>query len=69
MKLLLDTHAFLWFILDDPRLPESARNYIVDPENSLVLSPATYWELAIKVSLGKYHLPGQYLSFMTIQLN
>ena len=53
MRLLLDTHTFLRFILDDPRLSPAARAMLIDPANELLLSPASYWEIAIKVSLGK----------------
>lgn len=56
MKLLLDTHALLWFYLDDPKLSDAARSLILDPANVKLVSPASYWEIAIKVSLGKYVL-------------
>ncbi|MGK7896088.1 MAG: type II toxin-antitoxin system VapC family toxin [Xenococcus sp. (in: cyanobacteria)] len=52
MRFLLDTHAFLWFVLDDPRLSQEALALISDPKNDLLISPASYWEIAIKVSLG-----------------
>ena len=56
MKLLLDTHAFLWMSLDDPELSARAHELIADTDNELLISPASYWELAIKVSLGNYEL-------------
>ena len=56
MKLLLDTHAFLWMSLNDPQLSETARDVIADLENDLLLSPASYWEIGIKISVGKYEL-------------
>ena len=56
MKLLLDTHAFLWMSLDDPQLSGHARDVIADTGNELLLSPASYWGIAIKISLGKYRL-------------
>ena len=56
MKLLLDTHAFLWFITNDPSLSATARELIADPTNEIVISPASYWEVAIKISIGKYPL-------------
>jgi len=52
MRLLLDTHAFLWFVLGDPRLVRSARDQIRDPARAKLVSPASYWEIAIKISLG-----------------
>ena len=64
MRLLLDTHTFLWFILDDLKLNTTARDLIVDPTNDIEVSPATSWEIAIKISLGKYELPTPYDVFM-----
>lgn len=60
MKLLLDTHAFLWFITDDPQLSAVARGLIADPDNEILVSPASYWEIAIKVRIGKYTLSAPY---------
>ena len=60
MRLLLDTHAFLWFLLDDPQLSTTAQVVIEDPLNNIEVSPATYWEIAIKIRLGKYALPEPY---------
>ena len=68
MRVLLDTHAFLWFILDDPQLSPSAKAAIEDPANEVAVSPATYWEIAIKVQLGKYALPIPFRQFMDIHL-
>ena len=56
MKLLLDTHTFLWISLDEAKLSAVARELIADMENDLLLSPASYWEISIKISLGKYRL-------------
>ncbi len=53
MRLLLDTHAFLWFIGGSPRLSVAARKAIEAPENERFLSAASIFEMAIKVSLGK----------------
>ena len=52
MRLLLDTHAFLWWVADDSRLTSRARRAITDAEECR-LSVASCWEMAIKVSLGK----------------
>jgi len=68
VRLLLDTHAFLWFILDDPKLSDKARGLIADPENDAEISPASYWEIAIKISLKKYVLPEPYEIFMNREL-
>lgn len=53
MKLLLDTHTFLWFIGGDPQLTEHARQHIEDMANDRLVSVASLWEIAIKVSIGK----------------
>jgi len=68
MKLLLDTHAFLWFVLNDSRLSKPAAELIAESENELLLSPASYWELAIKISIGKYTLPEPFAVFMNDQI-
>ena len=60
MRILLDTHTLLWFYLGDARLSGTARTGIHDPGNTKLVSPASYWELAIKVSLGKYVLTETY---------
>jgi PIN domain nuclease of toxin-antitoxin system len=64
MRVLLDTHAFLWFILNDPQLSGVAKQVIADPARDVLISPASYWEIAIKIRLGKYLLPQPYQSFM-----
>ncbi len=68
MRLLLDTHAFLWFILDDPQLSAAAKAAIEDPANVVEISPASYWEIAIKIGLKKYSLPQPYQQFMESQI-
>ena len=57
MRALLDTHAFLWWITDDPRLPARVREVIGDGENEILLSVASVWEIAIKKSLGLANSP------------
>jgi PIN domain nuclease of toxin-antitoxin system len=59
MKVLLDTQAFLWWNLDDPRLSPKARRIMADSANTLVLSVVSAWEIAIKVQLGKLRVPGE----------
>ena len=63
MRGLLDTHTFLWFVLDDPNLSAAARAYTADPNNELYVSPASYWEVAVKVSIKKYELKSPFESF------
>lgn len=57
MNVLLDTHALLWFLEDAPALSNRARELIEDEENVCLVSMATGWELAIKVTLGKLQTP------------
>lgn len=57
MKLLIDGHVLLWAALDDPRLAGARRAAYVDPDNDLLVSTATLWELGIKYALGKLPLP------------
>jgi len=68
VRLLLDTHAFLWFILADPRLSATALGLITDPLNHKHVSPASYWEIAIKIRLGKYKLSAPFEPFMSDQI-
>lgn len=53
MKLLLDTNALLWWRTEAPRLPTRVSDQICDPNNAIVVSIASFWEIAIKRALGK----------------
>lgn len=53
MRALLDTHALLWWLSDDPALSRSARKFIAETRNSAIVSAASAWEIATKVRLGK----------------
>ena len=64
MRVLLDTHTFLWFVLGDSKLSATARKEIENPSNGKFVSPASYWETAIKISIGKYTLPQPYEQFI-----
>ena len=68
MKALLDTHAFLWWVTDDPRLSERAREIIGDGRNDIFFSAASAWEVAIKARLQKVRVPGDFERFITDQL-
>ncbi|MBS9385644.1 type II toxin-antitoxin system VapC family toxin [Dolichospermum sp. UHCC 0684] len=57
MKLLLDTHIFLWFISGDQRLPTYLQNSIRDLNNDVYLSCVSVWEVTVKYQLGKLPLP------------
>ncbi|EGJ30505.1 MULTISPECIES: type II toxin-antitoxin system VapC family toxin [Moorena] len=57
MKILLDTHIFLWFISGDTRLSTDVRDIIRDPDNEVYLSVVSVWEAIVKYQLGKLPLP------------
>jgi PIN domain nuclease of toxin-antitoxin system len=57
MKLLLDTHIFLWFITGSNQLSTTFRYSIQDPNNTVYLSVVSLWECIIKYQLGKFPLP------------
>ena len=57
MKLLLDTHAFLWYISNDARLPQHAYDAIRDKSNEVYLSVVSVWEILVKYQIGKLPLP------------
>ena len=57
MILLLDAHALLWWLADDPTLDAAARSAIVDPGSDVLVSAATVWEISIKRALGKLEAP------------
>ena len=56
MKALLDTHVFLWWIMDDESLTPYIRDFIADEGNDLFLSSASCWEIAIKAKIGRLKL-------------
>jgi PIN domain nuclease of toxin-antitoxin system len=68
MKILLDTHAFLWWITEDPRLSVRAREVISDGNNELFLSAATGWEITIKAQIGRLKLPDEPQHFIPEQM-
>ncbi len=53
MKLLIDTHILLWWLSDDAKLPENARQLIATPDNAIFVSHASLWEIQIKAMAGK----------------
>jgi PIN domain nuclease of toxin-antitoxin system len=56
VNLLLDTHIFLWWLGESPRLPERIRLVIEDPATAVFVSAASIWEIAIKASLGRLEI-------------
>jgi PIN domain nuclease of toxin-antitoxin system len=53
VKLLLDGHAYLWWLSDDDALSDTARSAVADPANGVFVSAATIWEIEIKRALGR----------------
>ena len=68
MRLLLDTHAFLWFVIGDTRLSGKARALIEDESNEKFFSIASLWEIAIKVSIGRLTLSAPFDDVFPAQL-
>jgi PIN domain nuclease of toxin-antitoxin system len=64
LKLLLDTHAVIWFTEDAPQLSTSAAAAIEDPGNDILLSAVVAWEIAIKRGLGKLLVANNYVDVM-----
>lgn len=65
MKLLLDTHTFLWHADANPQVSAAATQLLIDPANDLFLSIASLWEVAIKVGLNKLRLSASFDHFVT----
>jgi PIN domain nuclease of toxin-antitoxin system len=53
MRLLIDTHALLWWLIDDPALPATARKHLSKAGNTILVSSASVWEIATKHRIGK----------------
>ena len=68
MSYLLDTHVFLWWMADDPRLSAPARAVLEDRGNELLWSVASTWELAIKASIGKVTFPAPLDNYLPARL-
>lgn len=66
-RLLVDSHTFLWFVNDDPRLSKVAQGLIENPDAEVLFSPASVWELSIKVRLGRLNLRPTVVEFFKEQ--
>ena len=64
MRFLLDTHIFLWFVNDNPKLSDYLKDLIEDTSNISYLSLASLWEMSIKFNLGKLTLEPNYDEFI-----
>jgi len=68
LKLLLDTHALYWYVEGDPKLSTTAQAIIQNMSNQVLVSPACFWEIAIKASIGKWILNRPYEEFVDLAL-
>ncbi len=69
MKALLDTHVFLWWVMDDKKLIPYIRKFIADEANELFLSSASCWEIAIKTKMRRLTLPDRPDRFIPDQMS
>ena len=69
MRLLLDTHAFLWFVTSDERLSPVAEQVMRGSDHELLLSVASVWESAVKYNLGRLPVPEPLDTFIPTQLH
>ncbi len=67
MNLLLDTHALLWWLDDNPTLSIEAREAIADGRNIVFVSAVVIWEIRIKQALGKLQLPANFREVLNSQ--
>jgi PIN domain nuclease of toxin-antitoxin system len=56
MRILFDTQAFIWFVENDKQLPDKIRKELENIDNTIIISIASLWEMAIKISLDKLHI-------------
>jgi PIN domain nuclease of toxin-antitoxin system len=68
MRVLIDTHIFIWYVQNSQRLNSSVVNLINDGKNDILFSTASVWEMAIKQSTGKLNLGVPYASFIEEQM-
>ncbi|MEG4347914.1 type II toxin-antitoxin system VapC family toxin [Microcoleus sp. A003_D6] len=69
MRLLLDTHTFIWYVTDNPRLSANAKLLIEDENNEKLVSIASIWEMAIKHSIGRLNFSLPFMEFVRQQLS
>ncbi|GAK56143.1 twitching motility protein PilT [Candidatus Vecturithrix granuli] len=68
MRYLLDTHIFLWWLVDQPKLSEATKRVIAASDNEIYVSAASTWEMIIKSAIGKLSLPPSPQGFIREQL-
>jgi len=64
LRLLLDTHAFIWFLIEQKRIPQPLMAVLIDPTHVVYVSAASVWEATVKVGIGKLSLPLERLEAM-----
>lgn len=69
MRLLLDTHTFIWYVTDNPRLSINVKTLIEDENNEKLVSTASIWEMAIKHSIGRLSFSLPFMEFIRQQLS
>ncbi|MEG4319045.1 MULTISPECIES: type II toxin-antitoxin system VapC family toxin [unclassified Microcoleus] len=69
MRLLLDTHTFIWYVTDNPRLSANVKLLIEDENNEKLVSMASIWEMAIKHSIGRLNFSLPFMEFVRQQLS
>ena len=69
MRILLDTHTIYWYTTGDSQLSATAQTFIQDASNEVLISPASYWEIAIKVIKGKWQMNQPFEDFLDACLN
>jgi PIN domain nuclease of toxin-antitoxin system len=66
VEALLDTHTLVWLAWDMPELPQSAKSTLEASQTIVKVSIASFWEIGIKIALGKWNLPGDVLALQTL---
>jgi len=67
MKYLLDTHVILWWVTEPKKIAPKARKIIADKRNVIFLSSVSFWEMAIKQSIGRLLIPGNILDILNAE--
>ncbi len=60
MRLLLDSQIIFWVMSEEPRLTPTAAALLADPASECLISPISHWEMAMKISVGKYEIDGDF---------
>jgi PIN domain nuclease of toxin-antitoxin system len=69
MKVLVDTHTFIWALLHDHRLTSKAKQILTSNEHELVFSLVSLWEVAIKIKTGKLNTIGSSVAYISDEMN